>query len=78
MSETRIVFVHGIDCFGAGAWPAQHLLAGRYDCLFLKRTGFDAIEPPRATDFAADAQIVLNELASAGMWLRIPKVLSRP
>ncbi|MEO8219566.1 MAG: alpha/beta hydrolase [Specibacter sp.] len=66
MSETRIVFVHGIDGFGAAAWPAQHLLAGRYDCLFLKRTGFDAIEPPKATDFAADAQIVLKELGRGG------------
>ncbi|POH71973.1 alpha/beta fold hydrolase [Arthrobacter glacialis] len=66
MSKTRIVFVHGVDGFGAAAWPAQHLLAGRYDCLFLKRTGFDAIEQPKATDFAADAQIVLNELGDGG------------
>ncbi|MHA7271641.1 alpha/beta fold hydrolase [Arthrobacter sp. HLT1-20] len=66
MNKTRIVFVHGVDGFGAAAWPAQHLLAGRYDCLFLKRTGFDAIEPPKATDFAADAQMVLNELGDGG------------
>lgn len=66
MSKTRIVFVHGIDGFGAAAWPAQHPLAGRYDCLFLKRTGFDAVEPPQATDFAADAEIVLNELGGGG------------
>lgn len=66
MSKTRIVFVHGMDGYGAAAWPAQHLLAGKYDCLFLKRTGFDAVEPPAATNFAADARIVIDALGSGG------------
>jgi len=66
MTKTRIVFVHGIDGYGAAAWPAQHRLAGRYDCLFLKRSGFDAVEPPAATDFAADARIVIDALGTGG------------
>lgn len=66
MTKTRIVFVHGIDGYGAAAWPMQHSLARRYDCLFLKRTGFDAVEPPAATDFAADRQIVIDALGAGG------------
>lgn len=66
MSKTRIVFVHGMDGYGAAAWPAQHLLAGNYDCLFLKRTGFDAVESPKATDFAADADIIIDALGDGG------------
>ncbi|MFQ4147497.1 alpha/beta hydrolase [Arthrobacter sp. LAPM80] len=66
MTKTRIVFVHGLDGYGAGAWPRQHLMAGNYDCLFLKRTGFDAVEPPVPTDFAADARIVVDALGDGG------------
>lgn len=66
MIKTRIVFIHGMDSYGAAAWPAQHLLAGNYDCLFLKRTGFDAVAPPAATDFAADAKIVIDALGRGG------------
>lgn len=66
MSKTRIVFVHGMDGYGVAAWPAQHRLAGKYDCLFLKRTGFDAVEPPKPTDFAADARIVIDALGAGG------------
>ncbi|MGA7203376.1 MAG: alpha/beta hydrolase [Specibacter sp.] len=66
MTKTRIVFVHGIDGYGAAAWPAQHRLAGRYDALFLKRTGFDAAAPPVPTDFAADARIVIDALGDGG------------
>jgi len=58
--------VHGLDGFGAAAWPAQHRLAGRYDALFLKRTGFDAVAPPVATDFGADADIVISALGAGG------------
>lgn len=66
MSKTRIVFVHGMDGYGAAAWPAQHRLAGHHDALFLKRTGFDAIEEPRPTDFEADAGIVIDALGAGG------------
>ncbi|WP_113718478.1 alpha/beta fold hydrolase [Arthrobacter dokdonensis] len=66
MTKPRIVFVHGIDGYGASAWPVQHRLAGRYDALFLKRSGFDAVEPPVATDFAGDARIVIDALADGG------------
>ena len=66
MSKTRIVFVHGMDGYGAAAWPAQHLLAGNFDCLFLKRTGFGAVEDPVPTDFAADAGIVMDALGRGG------------
>lgn len=66
MSNTRIVFVHGMDGYGAAAWPAQHLLAGHYDCLFLKRTGFDAVEPPVSADFDVDAQSIIDALGGGG------------
>ena len=66
MSKTRIVFVHGMDGYGVAAWPAQHLLAGNYDCLFLKRLGFDAVGPPVASDFEADATIVIDALGEGG------------
>ncbi|MDJ0313823.1 alpha/beta hydrolase [Arthrobacter sp. H35-D1] len=66
MSKTRIVFVHGMDGYGAAAWPAQHFLAGNYDCLFIKRTGFNAVEPPAATDFGKDARLVIDELGDGG------------
>ncbi len=62
MDKERIVFVHGSGSFGAAAWPRQHRLAGRYDCLFLKRHGFDAVAGPLPTDFAADRLIVLESL----------------
>lgn len=66
MSKNRIVFVHGQDSYGSAAWPAQHRLAGRYDCLFLRRTGFDALLPPVPTDFAADMDIVIEALGDGG------------
>ncbi|PYI66602.1 hypothetical protein CVV68_13665 [Arthrobacter livingstonensis] len=66
MTKPRIVFVHGIDGYGSAAWPVQHRLAGRYDALFLKRAGFDAVEPPVPTDFAADTRIVIDALDSGG------------
>lgn len=62
MAAERIVFVHGSGRFGAAAWPKQHRLAGRYDCLFVKRYGFDAAAAPQPTDFDADARIVLQNL----------------
>ncbi len=58
--------MHGMDGYGAAAWPAQHLLAGKYDCLFLKRTGFDAVEPPERADFDADTSIVIDALGDGG------------
>lgn len=66
MSKTRIVFVHGLEQYGAAAWPTQHRLAGRYDCLFLKRTGFDAVADPLASDFIADMNIVIAALGEGG------------
>lgn len=66
MSKTRIVFVHGMDGYGTAAWPAQHLLAGNYDSLFIKRTGFNAVEPPAPTNFAADARLVIDALGNGG------------
>lgn len=62
MTQERIVFVHGSGSFGAAAWPAQHRLAGTYDCLFVKRHGYDAIADPQPTDYAADLRIVLQNL----------------
>ncbi|WP_026555255.1 alpha/beta fold hydrolase [Arthrobacter sp. 35W] len=62
MSGERIVFIHGAGAFGAAAWPAQHSLARDYDALFIKRHGFDVSAEPLASDFAADAEIVLGHL----------------
>ncbi|WP_026818270.1 alpha/beta fold hydrolase [Arthrobacter castelli] len=62
MAAERVVFVHGSGKFGAAAWPVQHRLAGRYDCLFVKRHGFDAAAAPEPTDFDADTRIVLQNL----------------
>lgn len=66
MTPERIVFVHGSGSFGAAAWTRQHVLAGRYDCLFVRRHGFDAVEPPLPTDFTADVAIVLEALGDGG------------
>lgn len=66
MNQERVVFIHGNGAFGAAAWPKQHGLALSYDCLFLKRHGFDAEAEPLATDFEADVQIVLEALGEGG------------
>ncbi|ABY22814.1 hypothetical membrane protein [Renibacterium salmoninarum ATCC 33209] len=65
-SSRRVVFVHGSGFFGAAAWPAQHVLAGSFDCLFVRRSGFDAVLEPLPTDFVADAQIVIDNLQLDG------------
>ncbi|WP_285725075.1 alpha/beta fold hydrolase [Psychromicrobium xiongbiense] len=62
----RVVLVHGSGAFGAAAWPAQHTLAGRFDTLFLRRTGFDPVAEPVATDFEADARMVIDHLQAGG------------
>lgn len=65
-TSRRVVFVHGSGSFGAAAWPAQHALAGSFDCLFVRLAGFDAVAEPIATDFAADAQVVIDNLLLDG------------
>ncbi|MHA7264069.1 alpha/beta fold hydrolase [Arthrobacter sp. TMN-37] len=62
MTQERIVFVHGSGSFGAAAWPRQHGLALRYDCLFLRRHGFDAEAEPLPTDHAEDQRIITDAL----------------
>lgn len=62
----RVVFVHGSDRAGAAAWPGQHLLAGRWDCLFLRRSGHEATGQLRTADVDADAASILGHLASTG------------
>lgn len=66
MTKPRIVFVHGLDGYGASVWPRQHLLAGQFDALFLKRTGFDALMPPVPENPQVDAQLVLDALSPEG------------
>lgn len=61
-----MVFVHGPGRFGAAAWPHQHRLAGKYDCLFLRRHGFAPTAAPLPTDFQADMHIVLANLGEGG------------
>lgn len=78
MPLERVVFVHGGGSFGAAAWPRQHGLALDYDCLFLKRHGFDpgldsGLDPgadhgagPQPPDLEADVGIIREALGSGG------------
>lgn len=66
MTQERIVFVHGSGSFGAAAWPRQHGLALRYDCLFLRRHGFDAEAEPLPTDHGEDQRIITEALGDGG------------
>jgi pimeloyl-ACP methyl ester carboxylesterase len=66
MFKQRIVFVHGAGPFGAAAWPRQHGMALKYDALFLRRHGFDAVAEPVDSSFDADTAIVLGSLADDG------------
>ncbi|GAA1107513.1 alpha/beta hydrolase [Arthrobacter flavus] len=66
MTQERLVFVHGSGSFGTAAWPTQHALASSYDCLYLRRHGFEAGADPLPTDFAADQHIVVDALGEGG------------
>ena len=66
MAQQRVVFVHGAGRVGAAAWPRQHSLAGRYDCLFLRRHGYRPDLPPAPTDHRSDADAVLAALGAGG------------
>lgn len=66
MHKQRVVFVHGLCSFGAVAWPKQHGLALRYDCLFLRRHGFDPVAEPLESDISADVAILVDALADSG------------
>jgi pimeloyl-ACP methyl ester carboxylesterase len=65
MKKERIVFVHGAGPAGAAAWPNQHKLALPYDCLFLKRAGFEEPGPP-VPDYRADVDSILELLEDGG------------
>ncbi|GAC1373763.1 MAG: hypothetical protein NVSMB43_11650 [Pseudarthrobacter sp.] len=66
MFKQRVVFVHGAGPFGAAAWARQHGMALKYDALFLRRHGFDAVAEPVESSFDADTAIVLRSLADDG------------
>ncbi|MCQ1995167.1 alpha/beta fold hydrolase [Arthrobacter sp. zg-Y1171] len=66
MPRERVVFVHGAGSFGAAAWPRQHGLALDYDCLFLRRHGYDAVADPLPPDLEADIALIREELADGG------------
>lgn len=66
MFKQRVVFVHGAGPFGAAAWSRQHGMALKYDALFLRRHGFDAVAEPVESSFDADTAIVLRSLADDG------------
>lgn len=66
MPAERVVFVHGAGSFGAAAWPRQHGLALDYDCLFLKRRGYDAVAAPEAPDLEADVAAIRDALGDGG------------
>ncbi|GAC1488884.1 MAG: hypothetical protein NVS1B16_15780 [Pseudarthrobacter sp.] len=66
MFKQRVVFVHGAGPFGAAAWARQHGMALKYDALFLRRHGFDAVAEPVESSFDADTAILLRSLADDG------------
>lgn len=66
MRSDRVVFVHGAGAFGAAAWPKQHGMALDFDCLFVRRHGYDAVAEPLPTDFAEDQRIVEEALGAGG------------
>ncbi|MCC9204421.1 alpha/beta fold hydrolase [Arthrobacter sp. zg-Y769] len=66
MPRERVVFVHGTGSFGAAAWPRQHGLALDYDCLFLRRHGYDAVAEPLPPDLEADIALIRQELGDGG------------
>jgi pimeloyl-ACP methyl ester carboxylesterase len=66
MKNERVVFVHGAENFGAAAWPRQHGMALEFDCLFVRRHGFDPVAVPLATDFLADQHILAEALGPGG------------
>lgn len=66
MRSDRVVFVHGAGTFGAAAWPRQHGMALEFDCLFVRRHGFDPVAAPLPTDFGADQRRVEEALGQGG------------
>lgn len=66
LSAERVVFVHGSGEFGAAAWPRQHGLSLEFDCLYLRRHGFSAVEEPAPTDHVRDQAIILEALGAGG------------
>ncbi|OUM40236.1 alpha/beta fold hydrolase [Arthrobacter sedimenti] len=66
MSLERVVFVHGSGRFGAAAWPKQHGLSLDFDCLYLRRHGFDAEAEPLPTDHDRDQEILAEALGAGG------------
>ena len=66
MKSDRVVFVHGAGTFGAAAWPRQHGMALEFDCLFVRRHGFDPVAAPLPTDFSVDQRIVEDALGKGG------------
>lgn len=66
MPLDRVVFVHGAGSFGAAAWPRQHGLALDYDCLFIKRHGFDDVAEPQAPDLEVDISVIREALGEGG------------
>lgn len=66
MTQERIVFVHGGGSFGAAAWPRQHGLSLDFDCLFLRRHGFDADVEPLPTDHTEDQRLITEALGGGG------------
>ncbi|WP_347107719.1 alpha/beta hydrolase [Paenarthrobacter sp. S56] len=66
MHKQRVVFVHGLDSFGAAAWPKQHGVALSHDALFLRRRGFDPVAEPVESDLRADVGIIVESLSEIG------------
>jgi pimeloyl-ACP methyl ester carboxylesterase len=59
---TRLVFVHGSVGNAAATWAAQRELEGRFECVFLTRSGYPPGEPVERIDFEEQAEDVAAEL----------------
>jgi pimeloyl-ACP methyl ester carboxylesterase len=59
---TRIVFVHGSVANAVATWEAQQELGGRFDCVFLTRSGYPPGELLGRIDFDEQADDVAAEL----------------
>lgn len=66
LNPERVVFVHGSGSSGAAAWPKQHGLSLRFDCLYVRRHGFSATEEPLPTDHGRDQEIIADALGDGG------------
>jgi pimeloyl-ACP methyl ester carboxylesterase len=59
---TRIVFVHGSVGNAQSTWTEQRALAGRFECVFVTRSGYPPGPPLERIDFEEQADDVAGAL----------------